>query len=379
MNLRHKSHRNRSVTRTAGVILGILASLLSGCVQNQMEPAREAGQARWNAARAQVKLQLAEEQFAAGELDTAALTLASARELNPDQPTLALLEARLDLSRGDLSAAQRTLDGANPELSETAERYYLAGMLAEATQAWPEAQAAYDHALQLRPEDFAYLSAAVQVRLTQQRATDALDLLKRAEGLHRWSTPYQILIAECHEQRGDWGRAAEAWGEVVTAEPEVSSEERFALALVRARRFDQARTLLERLTAQTTDTEAKLPLLYALADCYLMLGSTSKAERIMGDALELGGSEQRLLTTLARVAAQQGAWQSASRLADQAVGNAPTTPESIALAAALALKAHDLRTAERHIAALMTIEDLDPGTIAIRDEIQRQIERLQAE
>ncbi|MEW6249772.1 MAG: tetratricopeptide repeat protein [Planctomycetota bacterium] len=231
--------RRRLRHRAACAAVAAFGSVLLLCpaCQNPQRAAREEALNQWNAARAQVKLHLAEEQLRAGNFETAADQLAEASRLDPKLPRLVPLQARLWLADGQIERAAELLEAAPADNPGRAERCYLLGVARQQQERWSEAAAAFTEAAALDEREVAYVVAAVQARLQLGEPQAALELLIASARRFDYTPAYQAAAAECHEQLGDWAAAASAWKRVAHARasgPDIRL--RLAQALCRAGR-----------------------------------------------------------------------------------------------------------------------------------------------
>src|SRR5438128_2011183 len=104
------------------VVLAALALALSagGC-QNGKEKNHQEATARWNKARASVMASLANDQFRAGNLEECRRTVNAALKLDPRNPSLHILSARLGIEQGLLEAAEHELEEARKVAPEAAD------------------------------------------------------------------------------------------------------------------------------------------------------------------------------------------------------------------------------------------------------------------
>lgn len=171
---------------SAVLSLAVLGSAIAGCdlsksrlLSLHMEDDQRAGaQKRWNDVRGRVKLQLAQDHYAAGRTAECETVLREARALAPDDPEVFVLAARLRLDQGRLAEAREAIAVAAALNQSDAEIPYLAGLVA---QRYGELESAYDYftqAAQLGPNTPAYLLARADVLLALNRPADALDLIR---------------------------------------------------------------------------------------------------------------------------------------------------------------------------------------------------------
>ncbi len=339
-----------------GVFLSCI--LVFACQSTQRE-AREQAAQRWDRARADVKVKLAADQFAAGDIRGASAQLAEACRLAPDAPDFIPLRVRVLLAEGQLAAAEELLRGdAAASEAQTADVAYLRGVVCQQQQRWDAACAAFEQAAELAPDDVAYLVAATQARLQLGQPQAALEHLTAGAERHGWTETYQATLAECHEQLGDWPAAAAAWRRVagaagVDAEPRA----RLGLALFQAGRYaDAIPELLHATAAAATGEVAVLRL--GLAECYLNVGQAALARAQVQLAARAAPDDVRVFTLLAQTHAACGDFDLARQAGTRALRLAPDNPRTLELAAALAWRAGD-QAAAAAAAAHLSARDPD--------------------
>lgn len=359
--------------RSRFAMLALLAALLAapGCVSTQQQARRESAE-RWNRARAQVKARLASDQLAAGHIEDAAADLAAAFQVDPTNPELLTLQARIDLARGDLAAAERLLERVEAQGQLRAEVEYLLGVIEEQRLHWSVALEHFARAADEDPQEVAYLVAIVQAMLQLGQAADALALLESYEAEFGWMSAYHAALAECYEQLEDWTRAASAWRKVLDANDDPGIRERLATALYRAGRWSQAIGHFERLLDEA-ETQPVAPLRLALAACLLENSQPEAAREQISFVLRDDSRNVTALQLMARVFVERGELEHARRTAERALQLAPDNLRSLELVAALAF-----RTGDTSRASLLArqVERLFPDSDS---PIARQIlERLSA-
>lgn len=341
--------------------------VVSGCQAPQRQ-ARAEARRRWRLARAEVTAKLAGELLRAGQLTDALEELDKARSLNPEDPKLRLLEARIALARADLPAAETALDEIPPDSPVQAEAQYLRGVLAQQQGRWQRAERYYRAALALAPDDAAAATALVQVLLQQGRTDDALDVLERHGRRLGRTAAYQAALAETYEQRGQFDEAARAWRKVVMRCGAADARYRLALALFCAGRYDEAREVVEDLLDDPPATASVELLKILQARCLLYGGEPAEAQRRLEALLRQQPRNVRALIGLAEVMLVEGHTDRAAALADQAGALAPDDPQVLELRAALRMAAGDRGTALRLARQLRRRQ---PGSPIAREILSR--------
>jgi tetratricopeptide (TPR) repeat protein len=329
----------RTWVRLAALAFTGVWLLTPGCASTQGRARQESAE-RWNRVRAQVKMKLASDQLAAGHIEDAATELAAAVSLDPANPKLLTLQARVCLARGDLTGAERVLAGAPAENELRAEVEYLLGIIAEQRLHWTEALERYVGAADADPHEVAYVVAIVQVMLQLGQTDDALALLESYEPEFGWTNAYHAALAECCEQLEDWPAAASAWRKVADIHDDPDIRDRLAVALYRAGDAAEATRLFERLL-DDAEAESTTHLRLALAQCLLAEGQAAAAHEQLDILLHDDPQNVPALQFDARVLAEQGQFERAREIAERALRLANDDVRALELAATLALRVGD--------------------------------------
>src|SRR3954454_17007337 len=97
--------RSTLLSKTATTILSVAAlcglAATTGCAANHKKDQHQQAVARWNGARASVLASLAREQYNTGNFDKCRQTLAEATKLDPKNPDLHILAAKLATEQND--------------------------------------------------------------------------------------------------------------------------------------------------------------------------------------------------------------------------------------------------------------------------------------
>lgn len=332
-------------SRLPACLAAIGLVFVSGCAAPQRQ-ARSEASAQWNAVRSNVKLRLATDQLEAGSVDQAASSLAEAWQLTPNAPELTVLQARVELARGNLNAVEALLKPATLPTPLRAEACYLRGIVAQQRQQWRAAEQEYRAALADNPQDLAALVAATQCLLQLDAAQDALKLLNEHEGAFGWTSGYQAALAETCEQLGRWRDAATAWKKVLDADqPSDDVRERLALAQLRAGNPGAAAEQLEKLIAGGRDDDAAL--LLALGEARLATGRPNDAVEAATAVLRRDEANFRALQLLTQARAAQGRFELALQTGRRLLAQHPRDLATVELVAALAYRAGDDTLARR--------------------------------
>lgn len=366
--------------RWTAALLGAVA-LGSGCAQITSFDARKEAAERWKLARAQVKARLAADQLAAGHVRDAAQEANEAIRLDPENPRLHVLRARVALAQGDAATAQALLNTVlsrreqDVDASLRAEAHYLAGVVAQQRLRWDEALVSFVRAVELDRFDVAYLVAVAQALLQSGKPHDALDTLVGREADFGFTPAYQAALAECYEQLGDWPAAAAAWRQVNADTDDAGIQSRLATTLHRAGRHAEAAGILETLVPDDAAPVAPDPqrpdaqqsaLRLLLAECLLEDGQLDRARTQAGRVVRAEPRNLAAWLLLARAQAELGRHAEGLDSAERALRLDPDNRPALELAAALAFRVGNRSRAHALAQRLLALPGEEENEIARR-------------
>ena len=270
------SSRRAALCLRSAVMAGAVAVLLGGCGARGPTK-KEQAYKQWNATRANVLLGLARDQYAHGNFADASRTCEEALAMSKDVSGLYVLQAKLDLERGELQRVALSIEAARKLAPTDAEIDYLAGQLAERWQKPEEALLAYEAAATKAPNEPAYLMAVAEMLLLLERPQEVVTLLEPKLPFFESSAPLRDLLAQAKSDQGDLAGAIDLWRSASSLAPEDEAlRERWAMALMQATRWRSAAEEIERIIAANTG-EPALSLLLALGECRLQLAEFGAA------------------------------------------------------------------------------------------------------
>lgn len=291
-------------------------------------PQKEEAKARWSLMRAKVKLQLAENEFKAGHLDESLKSLDEVLQLEPENPRAVLLLARVRLESGQLNAARNAVAEALLLMPDSAEPSYVAGMIAERGENWPEAIRFYSRASDMSPDDPDYLAAQIEAMMALGQSGDALALLDSRMSRFDNEPRLRYLAAEIHRSMGQSASAArelrmaarndsgsvilqDDLGETLSA----SGRDAEAVGLLEARQREEDRRAAG---GADIDNAASTQRRLTMARSYLRLGRTDDARQVLHDLLEAAPEQSAAWLLLARVETDSERWAAACDAAEHA-------------------------------------------------------------
>lgn len=333
--------------KTCVICAGVL--LATGCAGPGLGPARDAANKRWSQTRAGVKLQLAADQIDQGNLEEAAAQLAAARELAPDDPAPAVLDARVALATGDDARAERILTPLKREGWIGAEACYLEGVIWQNRREWSRAISCFQQAAALDSERVEYPLAVVEGLLQAGRPSDALEMLESHLPAFGWTPAYQAMNAECCEALGRWDAAAAAWSKVLSAAPNAGTDARLGLAMHRAGQWKKAAAALERALEApvAADASKRVGLRLALADCLAEQGQFERARDALAFVLREAPRMLNAQLLMIRVLLGLGETGRALRAAEAMTRDHPREVRALEAAAAVCLRLGETQRARQ--------------------------------
>ncbi len=335
--------------------LQVVGLVLVGC-QSTHEDGKQAAVERWNHMRAQVKARLAADQLAEGNLAKASAELAEAYGLDPTNPELTPLLARVRLANGDSGYAQRLLAGMKGSGPAQAEVEYLRGVIFQQQEKWDRALECFVQATEHDPDEVAYLVALSQTFLQLGLPEEARRRLEARESVFGWKPAYHAALAECHEPLDQWAEAASAWRKVVDRAPDAADiRERFAMALYRAGNCQEAVAVLEQVV-DDPKFEPSDVLRLALAECLVEDGQLAAGRYHVAQVLARDERSLAALHLLARILTAEGTPYRALQTARHAMAIDPDNVRSVELSAALACRVGDAVLADELAGRLLDVQ-----------------------
>ncbi len=345
----------RRQSDTVMTLIALAAGVaVTGC-QTTQPTAREQANERWSVARAEVKAQLAADQFASGNIDAAAGELNEAYRLHPENPDYVPLRARIWLAKGKIAEAEALLTGTTLPGRRQAEIEYLLGVVRQQQQRWSDALDAYLRAAEIDNDAVEYVIAAAQTWLQLGQPQQALEYLGSVSAKFGWTTVYQTTLAECHEMRGDWSAAASAWQRVAyTQGADREVRRRLADALYRSNRYLEAIPTLVELVDAADEPDHQTRMM--LAESYLAVGRNNDAQDQARAVLLAERDHTAALRLIARSLSAEGQYRAALRTAQQAMRHDTSDRHSLELVTALAWRVGERELATSTATRLLRVD-----------------------
>ena len=346
------------------VAVAALAILLtaSGCQNSKSKDKKEAA-ARWNKARAGVMYSLANDQFKAGNLEQCRKTVDGAIKLDPQNPSLHILSAKICIEQGQLEAAERELEEARRVAPNAAEAYYLSGVV---FQRWQKAQTAYEFytaASDKAPAELAYVTARAEMLVELGRTNEALSMLQEKVNYFENSPAIRDAYGQLLMQAGRHGDAVQMFRQAcVLADDDLTLKERFGLALYYDKQYVEAAEVLGKLLDKD-EYKDRADLLSAHGQALLQTGKPREARRSFEAATQKDPASAKTWLGLARASMEANDFKRSEIALRKAHALDKTGAEPYLLHGYLRIKENRMKDA---LASFQKASSLDPeDTVSI--------------
>lgn len=301
-----------SLRHTLAVVCLMLLPLAAGCGSSEKKPSeKELAQKRWAAARSNVMVKLAKDQYQNGDFDKSRSTVDEALRLSPENTQAHLVSARLYIEKGQLESAERELIAVRAITPNDGEAYYLSGIVMQRWQKHEKAYENYKIASEKSPAELAYVLAEAESLVTLDRPSDALALLQSRADYFEHSGTIRDAIGQLYMQQGKYPEAARCFRQAsVLSEDEPAIKERLALALYKSGQYRESADLLVKLVAVEPYSK-RADLFTMLGECQLAMGRARDARFNFESAGQLDEYSPVVWRGLGRAALESGDLQRA--------------------------------------------------------------------
>jgi Flp pilus assembly protein TadD len=334
----------------------VIALASTGCANSKQKNTKEAT-AKWNKQRALVMLSLGTDQFKAGNIEQARTTVDTALKLDPQNPSLRILSAKLSLEQGQLEYAERELETARKFAPNAAEAYYLSGVV---FQRWQKSQTAYEFytaACDKAPAELAYVTARAEMLVDLGRSNEALSLLQEKVNYFENSPAIRDAYGQLLVQAGRFGDAVDMFRQAsVLAEDDLTLRERFGLALYYDKQYVEAAEVIGKLLENDAFKD-RADLLAALGQAQLQTGKPREAKRSFDAATQKDPSSAKIWLGLARAAMEANDFKRAELAMRKAHSLDPNASEAYLLHGYLRIKQNRMKDA---LVSFQKASTLDP-------------------
>jgi Tfp pilus assembly protein PilF len=355
-----QSARNRGQTPKLWCVAlaALVLALSAGGCANAKNKNREDAKVRWAKARAGVMYSLASNQFKNGSLEECRKTVSGALKLDPKNPALHILSARVSIEQGQLETAERELELARKVAPNAAEAYYLSGVI---YQRWQKPQTAYEFytaACDKSPAEIAYVIARAEMLVDLDRMNEALALLQEKVNYFENSPAIRDTYGQLLMQVKRYADAVDMFRQAtVLAEDDLAIKERFGLALYYDKQYVEAADVLGKLL-EKDEFKNRADLLAALGQAQLQTGKARDARRSFETATEKDPASAKTWLGLARAAMESNDFRRSELALRKAHTLEPKASEAYLLLGYLRIKQNKMKDA---LVAFEKSSGLDPA------------------
>ncbi len=293
--------------RVTTYIFSVLILLVAaGCADTPKKTQRQEAKLQWNEARASVLVSLAKDQYANGNLDKCKETLDSAMKMDPTNPQLHILSAKLHIDKSELEAAEQSLDLARKLDPKNAEADYLSGVIYQRWQRPETSLTFYTSACDKSPAELAYLMARAEMLVVLDHPDQALQLLQAKVEYFDHSGTIRDAVGQLLARAGRYDEAIDMLRQAtILSESDNTIREHLAMVLFQAKQYREAADAFGRLLkldgyAQRSD------LLAALGECQMQIGNFREARASFESAVQINSSSPALWLGYGKAALQLG-------------------------------------------------------------------------
>jgi tetratricopeptide (TPR) repeat protein len=359
-------------------LLFLLAGLLGGCASSDQPTDKEVALQNWAAARSGVLFGLARDQYNGGDFDKAAQTLNQAIAMNPRDPALHIMAARVAIEQGLLEFADAELNAARALKPNLAEADYLSGVIYQRWQQPAKALIFYQQACREAPTELAYLTAQTETLVNLNRKDEALAILQSRLDDFEHNPVIHDEIGMILMQENQPAQAVEMfrWANIL-APDDLSVREHLALALFQNKNYAEAASNLQRLVRE--DSLSKRSDLYlTLAECRLNLNRVADARIAAQTACDLDPTSATAWLTVAKISMQLGDQHRAQVTLDKALTLDPSSSPAYLLQGYLSLRQNNLQAALTSFKTAVSLDPTDTTSLCmtgyVLDKLSRRAE-----
>ena len=265
----------------------VLAVGLMGCgsTQDNTEVWKGEAEGRWNAVKSAIAIQMAEDQFNAGQLGLARKTIEEAMAKDLKNPELWMMGGRIALEKSELETAYQRLAKAieygevleGYERKQKAKPHYFQGIVDQRWQRYDSAKERYTLAYERDPENVAYFLARIEMMVQLNELSEATAELESKTTYFDQNPTVRALLGHIYRRQGNNEKAALWFKQASMLAPEdMKLREEVIRAQASVGRHDEASRGLKELV-KTEYGESRTDLRRLLAECYMNAGKIHEA------------------------------------------------------------------------------------------------------
>ncbi|HEV2293492.1 MAG TPA: tetratricopeptide repeat protein [Tepidisphaeraceae bacterium] len=334
---------------------------------------KEQAKKEWNQARANVLFSLARDQYATGNFDKSRQTTEEALGMDPQNPGLRILSAKLAIEQGRLEQAEAELRMARAVAPKNAEADYLAGVIYQRWQKPETASDFYKSASEKAPAELAYIMARAEMLVLMDQPEQALSLLQSKVTYFEHSATIRDALGQLLVQQRRYKEGVDMLRQAsILATDDLVIREHLALAMFYAGQYRESADALNRLMKKG-DYADRADLLAALGECQLQLGQYREARATLETATQRDPASAGVWLSHAKAAIQLNDTKRAEVSLHKALAIAPDNSEAHLMLGYMRLRQNRLADA---LPAFRKASALDEGDTVSLCMVGYVLERL---
>jgi len=235
---------------------------------------------RWKSMRATLILQMAQQQFDAGDLEQAERTLSEALQVDSRNGELYTLAGRVALERSQLERAYHRFKLAIEMDSTLAQAHYYQAIV---LQRWTHFEAAldfYSRAYELQPDNAGYLLARTEMLVILDRSDEAMKILTDKMTYFDLNAGIRVAIGRLYMMRDQPAQALKYFQKASLIRPDdIQIREDLAMAQLGAGQPHEAVRNFELISHQPNYANRR-DIKRVLATSYMAAGRANKAKSV---------------------------------------------------------------------------------------------------
>ena len=309
----------------------LLAPLLLGCQDTLVEEKADAKN-RWLELRSSMMLDMAKQQFAAGDLKQAEKSVKDGLSIDPSHPGLHVLAGRISMEQSRLERAYHLFAAALELEPENAEACYYQGLVMQRWQRYEGSLEFYSKAYKFEADNAAYLLAVTEILVELDRVDEAITLLEDKRQYFDQNAGVRAAIGHLYFMKHQPAVAADYFHQALLLDPDNAKlQEHFAFALAASGQDEQAIEVFVRIL-ENPDSKDRADIKRALASAYLNTGHIKEAHAVLTELARSSKGDVTDWIKLGELSYQQDALGAALQAASKVINLAPDRHEGYLLA-----------------------------------------------
>ncbi|MEM9415537.1 MAG: tetratricopeptide repeat protein [Planctomycetota bacterium] len=258
--------------------------LLTGCSgtpqQGNHDRWVEEADNRWIELKSNLAMEMAEQQFATGQLTLAMKTVRDQLNMDPENPQLWLMAGRVALENSELERSFGYLGKAIEYDAELAEPYYYQGIIHQRWQQYDQAHARYIDARERDADNPSYTLAEAEMLAQLNRLDEAVAMLQEKATYFDQNAAIRAMLGHIHRRNASHDQATFWFKQASMLAPDDHKlAEELARSYMTVGSFHEAASTLNQLL-YTDYGQDRDDLRRMLADAYVNNGQFREAKNI---------------------------------------------------------------------------------------------------